>query len=195
VDAPAADVSWLDVDHPTPVDAPGARHQALWLVGRDLDGQARFDGGEDDRGVSTDPHATLDVIVAPDEPPPLALLAAIRARLGAAPSSYASRALAHRGEDLQRRITLVQRQGRMWPIAAHADLQVHGPLFVEMRGADALDRVERIGLSEPCARIVGPVDAPLFEALGQRADPESIAFADRAAETRWQSEIMGFGAE
>src|SRR5207237_4422031 len=62
-----------------------------------------------DARLAVDPHATLDVVLAPKRQFPLDLLDRLRARLDSAPSSYASRTLAWRGEDLQRRIAVVLR--------------------------------------------------------------------------------------
>src|SRR5205814_1565078 len=116
----------------------------------------------------------------------------LRARLDSAPSSYASRALAWRGEDLQRRIAVVLR-GEASPGWVDA---VRGlvPVFRDQRMAAALRDAERLGGDLPAARITpGAVARDEFRELARRADPEAVCFADRGAEAAWQREILGYG--
>src|SRR5207253_4230559 len=119
--------------------------------------------------------------LAPSDPFPLDLLDAVRSRLDAAPQSYFSRALAHRGEDLQRRIAVVLR-GEFdpdWIDAVRARAQV----FRDSSAAQALLAADRLGNALPGARIVGPVTPAEFDALARGADADFVAFADRALET------------
>ena len=132
------------------------------------------------------------MVLAPRREFPLDLLDRLRARLDSAPSSYASRALGWRCEDLQRRIAVVLR-GEASPgwIDAVRDL---APVFRDQRMASALRDAERLGGDLPAARITsGALSADEFRELARRADPEAVCFADRAAEAAWQTEVLGYG--
>ena len=170
---------------------PGAQHQALWFEGPDLFGRrdALFEAlaGR----LAQDPYATLDVVLRPDQPFPLDLLDLLRGRLAAATPSYLSRSLAHRGEDAQRRISVVLSRDFApdWVEAVRASAQV----FREQSLNQALGDAARLGEDLPGARIVGPCEPAGVEALGRSADADLVAFADRAWEAWWQERVLGFG--
>ena len=172
-----------------PEQRPGAQHVALWFRGADLFARRAAILGALDARLRIDPYATLDVVLAPDDPFPLDLIDLIRARLDAAPQSYVSRALAHRGEDLQRRIAVVLRRefDPDWIDALRV------PVFREQTAVQALRDAERLGAELPGARIVGPADDETVAALARGADADFVAFADRQLEAAWQRRILGFG--
>src|SRR5205807_857089 len=142
-----------------------------------------------DARLRLDPYATVDVVICPDAPFPLDLLDLIRGRLRDAPQSYVSRVLAHRGEDLQRRIAVVLRGDfdRDWIDALRV------PVFREQTAAQALRDAEKLGAELAGARIVGPADDETVAALARAADADFVAFADRELEAAWQRRILGFG--
>ncbi len=161
----------------------GARHVALWFSGGDLFGRREELRRALDQRLAIDPHATIDVVLAPAEPFPLDLLDAVRAQLSRAIPSYVSRAIAHRGEDAQRRIAVVLRGGgfpRDWIEAVREKAQV----FVEQSYAAAAASGSRLGAEDPGALIVGAAGT------GLDADPDAVAFASRAAEANWQAENL-----
>jgi hypothetical protein len=166
----------------------GAQHVALWFTGSDLFGRRGELSRAIDARLSVDPFATLDVVLCPDEPFPLDLLDGVRAQLQRAVPSYVSRAAALRGEDLQRRISVLLRGEfpRDWIELVRERAQV----FVERSLADALERAERLGNEEPFARIVGEVDAARVAELAKRADPDAVVFAQREDEARWQRDVV-----
>ena len=168
----------------------GEQHVALWFAG-DLFPRGAEIARSIDARLRIDPYATLDVVLAPEEPFPLDLLDRIRARLDAAPQSYFSRALAHRGEDLMRRVAVVLR-GDFDPDWIEA-VRDRAQVFREQTAAQALREAERLGADLPGARIVGPVAPEAFAGLQQRAGPDFVAFADLALEAKWQQEALGFG--
>ncbi|MCA1826567.1 MAG: radical SAM protein [Myxococcales bacterium] len=176
-----------------PEQKPGAQHVALWFAGRrDLFGERNRILNSIDARIAIDPYATLDVVLAPQADPfPLDLIDLIRSRLDAAPQSYVSRALKHRGEDLQRRIAVVLRndQDADWVDA----VRTHAQVFREQTAAQALHDAERLGADLPAARIVGPADERAITDLAARAGADFVAFADRALEASWQQRILGFG--
>jgi hypothetical protein len=186
------DVFHVDLDAPPAPAAPGAQHVGLWLEGDDL--FARRDAAlrAIDARLAVDPHATLDVVLAPRREFPLDLVDHLRARLDSAPSSYTSRALAWRGEDLQRRIAVVLRgeASAAWIDAVRGVV----PVFRDQRMASALRDAERLGGDLPAARITsGPPSQDEFRELARRADPEAVCFADRGSEAAWQRQVLGYG--
>jgi len=125
---------------------------------------------------------------------PLDLLDALRAQLARATPGYLSRALAHRGEDAQRRISVVVPLHTQLPRDWLDAIRALVPLFVEQPLAQAARSAHELGLEQPAARIVGPLDdSRALEKLLREADSGSVAFADRAMEARWTRESLGFG--
>src|SRR5205085_282210 len=104
--------------------------------------------------------------------------------------SYASRTLAHRGENLQRRLAVVLHgaASRGWIEAIRA----HAPVFRDQRFVDALCDAERLGSDLPGARIVDRAHS--LADLARRADPESVCFADRPTEAEWQASFLGYSS-
>ena len=170
---------------------PGAQHVALWFRAPDPYARRADILRAIDARLRLDPYATLDVVLCPAEPFPLDLLDAIRARLRDAPQSYCSRALAHRGEDLQRRIAVVleARQPPDWVEAARASAQV----FRDQDAGEAIRDAAGLGAELPAARITGPVPAEQFDRLASVAEGDSVAFADPALELSWTRRVLGFG--
>ena len=186
-----ADVFLFDVDDPdlSRMHAPGAQHVALWIGGRDLfAGRAAAFAAIDAR-IAVDPYASLDVVLAPGLQFPVDLLEALRRRLDAATPSYASRALAHRGENLQRRLSVVL-SGDADPDWVEA-VRAHARVFRDQRWRRALRDAERLGADMPCARITDVPPAEAFRELQRRGDPDAICFADRATERAWQAAMLG----
>ncbi len=173
------------------LQAPGAQHVALWFEGRDLFGRRAEIAAALERRLRLDPYATLDVVLVPSGTFPLDLLEQVRAQLDAAAPSYVSRALAHRGENLQRRLAVVLRHrfDPSWIEAIREKAQV----FREQPIAEALREAEQLGVELPGARIVGAAPREDFDALARRADADCVAFADRTLEAAWQQRVLGFG--
>jgi hypothetical protein len=189
--ADPADVFRLDLDDPdlSRMRAPGAQHVALWLTGRDLFDRREVAFAALEARLSVDPYCTMDVVLAPARQFPLDLLELLRARLAAAPPSYASRALAHRGEDLQRRICVVLR-GDVDPGWLEA-VRSRVPVFRDQGFRRALADAGRLGADLPCARITDLPPQDAFRELQSRCDPDAVCFADRALERAWQATLLG----
>ena len=181
----------VDLDDPdfSSLHLPGAQHVALWLRARDL--FARRSAAIDalDARLAVDPYAMLDVVLAPEREFPLDLLDALRARLAAAPRSYASRALAHRGEDLQRRLCIVL-GGDASPGWVDA-VRERAPVFRDQGFRQALADAERLGGDLPGARITDEPPPDAFRELQRRAGPDSVCFAHRSLESAWQRDALG----
>ncbi len=169
---------------------PGSQHLALWFAAADLYGRRDRILSAIDARLAVDPFATLDVVLRPETPFPIDLLEAIRARLAAGPQSYVSRALAHRGEDLQRRIAVVL-QGGFAPDWIDA-IRPHAQVFREQTAREALRDADRLGADLPGARIVGALADHDFAVLARTADADSVAFADPGREAEWTRRVLGF---
>ena len=168
--------------------SPGAQHVALWLTGRDVFARRDLALAALDARLEIDPYSTLDVVLAPAQQFPLDLLDLLRTRLAAAPRSYASRALSHRGEDLQHRICVV--------LSGEAD---HGwvdavrqrvPVFRNQGFRRALADASRLGADLPCARITDLPPSDALAELQRLCDPDSVCFAGRVLERAWQARML-----
>ena len=187
------DVFHPNLDAPGPT-GPGAQHVALWLDAPDLFARKEALGRAIDARLAIDPYATLDVVLVARRQFPLDLLDFVRAHLAAGTPCYLSRTLALRGEDLQRRITVVvptdSRAGADW-IEAVRDLV---PVFRDQSLRQAAADAAELGDGLPNARIVGAdCDPADWRRLAEAADPASVAFADRPLEIRWLHHQLGFG--
>ena len=172
--------------------APGTQHVALWFDASDLLARRSDILRAIDARLRLDPYATLDIVLRPLAPFPLDLVDAIRRRLDDAPASYASRALEHRGENLQRRIVVVVREPHYpqdWIDALHRRAQV----FRDQPVHEALREAERLGSDLPGARVTGPVSDAALAELARRADGDFVAFADPSLELAWTQRVLGFG--
>src|SRR5581483_1197592 len=170
---------------------PGGQHVAVWFRADDLYARrAEILRGIDAR-LRFDPYATLDVVLRPGAPFPLDLLEAVRSRLRDAPPSYLSRSLAHRGEDSQRRISVVldAEQPPDW-IGA---IREHAQVFRDQTATEALREPEKLGAELPGARIIGSPSPEQLDALARRAEGDFVAFADADLELFWTRRVLGFG--
>ena len=192
------DVFALDVARATTPErnaaaAPGAQHCALWLGGEDLFAHRAAVLAAIDARHAVDPYATLDVVLVPTQPFPLDLLTAVKARLEAAPPSYSTRNLRHRG-GLPRIAVVLAATLEVptdWVHAVMAEAQVFREQTLAQAATDAL----RLGDELPGARVLGPVDetSDAFKVLLRDADPECVVFASRAVEAFWQRTVLGYG--
>ncbi len=178
----------------TPVAAPGAQHVALWFDAPELFARKDAIGRAIDARLAVDPYATLDVVLVAHRQFPLDLLDFVRARLAAGTPSYLSRTLALRGEDLQRRITVVLPSGVAhnpgWVDAVREVVPVFRDQTLRQAAADAA----LLGDTLPCARVTSAeADAADWRTLSDEADPAAVAFADRRLEIRWLHRQLGFG--
>ena len=178
-------------DAGTPSDAPGARHVSLWHRGNALFERRAELWAAVDRRLAVDPHATLDIVLCPSEPFPLDLIDSLRQRLAAAPQTYLTRSLAHRGEDAQRRLAVVLPPESSFPPGYLDALRDEVNVFREQSVRTALEHAERLGDDLPGALIgdAAVSDASLEE-LERRADGDAVAFSGRELERRWQARAL-----
>ena len=181
----------FDLDEGSSTDsAPGARHSAFWYRGSDLFAHRAAIRRHLDAHLAREPYSVLDVVLCPTSPFPLDLLEDLHAWLDAATPSYQSRALAHRGENLLRRVGVVL--GRNVEVAADwvSALLEAVPVYRDQTLGLALPTLSELGRTQPCARILddGCDDGEWLRLRGV-ADPEVIAFANPVLERRWQQEM------
>ncbi len=183
------DVVRVDLDDSIAAPVPGAQHVALWFEGRDLFAARDVMGRVIAARLALDPYATLDVVLVAREEFPLDLFAHLRRALDRGTPSYVSRVLAHRGENLQRRVAVVVPKGAAlnadWLAAAAEQV----PVYQDQSAKQALEGLD----AEPPtrARVVGPVAPAEWAALVDRADVEQVSFADRTLEAKWLLDALG----
>ena len=187
------DVIQVDLDSPA---APGeddcARHTALWFSGEDLCSSTERMRSALRGQLSREPYGVLDVVLHPARVFPFDLLDLIREEFARATQSYLGRVLAHRGEDLQRRIGVVLPRGTEFPDSWVEALLDEVPVFRLQTAEEALAR--HLGEDCPAALITDrDIDESTWEGLGRLRDPEGIAFACRAQEQRWCEEELRYG--
>lgn len=191
------DVFVVDVERPETLSCAGtagAQHCALWLTGRELFARREVGLAALEARLLVDPYATLDVVLAPEQPFPLDLLDLLRARLDRATPSYASRALALRGEDMQRRLCVVLRQGLGFPADWVAAVREHVPVFREQSAREAADHAEQLGDEREGARIMDrQIDRASWTALVRSADSAAVTFVERQHEQAWAQKILRYG--
>lgn len=173
--------------------APMARHSAMWIHTRDPWGRREFLDRLVDARIATDPCCTLDVVLAPKGPFPIDAAERLRGRLDAAPPNYLSRVLEHRGENAQRRLSIMLPEGRGFPSDLAVALMEIASVWRSIGIAEAAAAAESLGDGVPGARIVGPVDllSPAFRTLVREASPDAVAFADRTLEAHWTRDVLG----
>ncbi len=127
----------------------GAQHTAIWFEGRDLFAQRAQIAAAVEARLRIDPFATLDVVLAPADPFPLDLLDLLAARFDDAQPSYLSRALAHRGENLQRRIAVVLPHGAGFAPDWIDAVRERAQVFRDQSVSEALRDAELLGKALP----------------------------------------------
>lgn len=190
-DAAMPDVLRVDVDAPISQQRPGAQHLALWLEARDPFSSREVMARVIDARLALDPYATLDVVLVAGGEFPLDLLALLRRTLDRGTPSYASRALALRGENLQRRVVIVVPKGaqldREWLEAASEQV----PVYRDQSVKQALVALEEEEGPTTRARILGAVTPAQWSALVEAAEVEDVSFADRELEAKWLQAALG----
>jgi hypothetical protein len=186
------DVVHIELDRDLPRARAGAQHVALWLHGRDLFAQRERAMQALEARLKLDPYATIDVVLRPEQPFPLDLIEMLRARLDAATPSYASRVLALRGEDLQRRLVVVLNREGEFPGEWIEALRELVPVFREQSAREAAEHARELGEERPAARIVDAPDAREWALLMEDADPAAVSFALRMHEAAWTQKNLRY---
>jgi hypothetical protein len=186
------DVFQIDLDRELAPARPGAQHVALWLSGSDLFARRERVLQALDARLALDPYATLDVILRPSQPFPLDLLDMIRARLDAATPSYASRVLALRGEDLQRRLVVVLPRELHFPGEWLDAVRELALVFRDQTAREAAAHASELGEQRIAARVVDAPDPRDWAELMEQADPAAVSFALRAHEAAWTQKNLRY---
>lgn len=190
--------TWIvDLDHAGrstgDLDRGGASHGTLWLKARDLWLHRERVRSAVAARLRVDPFAVLDVVLSPELPVPVNLLELLEQDFAAAPASYASRSLAHRGVDAQHRIALLQGRGLRWPSDYEEFLGQRIPFYRDQSLEQALAQAEALGETVPRARILDrEVPDQGLQELAERAAAEAVAFADFEVERRFVEEFLRY---
>jgi len=191
------DVFDVNVDDPATLERaalPGAQHCALWLRGEELFAHRELCLRALDARLAVDPYAMLDVVLRPGAPFPFDLIDMLRARLDGAPQSYASRALALRGEDMQRRICVVLPRELHVPQDWLDALAEQVPVYREQSAREAAAHAQQLGDGREGARIMDRhIDAASWHTLVQHADSAAVTFARREHELAWVQRVLRYG--
>jgi hypothetical protein len=187
------------------VSRPGAWHAALWVAAHDLVRHYEPIQAAISTRIATDPYSVLDVILAPKQGHPLldaTFAIKIRTILDRDLPTYLTRVQAHRGMDLQRRLSMVLPSSVRWDSIDEQWLKLLRDTGIEVyRNAtleEALLVADELGAAYPAVRITDHdslltrLSAQVTE-LARRADPDTVTFASRRAEREWQRTILGYG--
>jgi hypothetical protein len=185
----------VDLDRGAAPDAsPGARHVATWFRARDLFARRELLVRAVEARIGIDPHARLDVVLVAGQPFPLDIVDRLKATFRAAPRSYLSRSLEHRGEDGQRRVTIVLPRGAApapdWIAAAREEADV----FAETDFERALAGAARLGDDLPGALVLDQdveIGGAGWRKLLDCSDPDAVAWTSRRLEAAWISRASG----
>lgn len=173
----------------------GANHSALWIMGKELFSQRDNIRKAIEIRLQQDPYGILDVVLYPEQPFPLNLIDFLKQQLELAVPSYLSRTLAHRGENAQRRLTVVLPQQAKFPKDYLATLASDVFLFQNQTFQQALKNASLLGETLPGARIINTEiswNASEWEQLKRNADPEMVVFASRVYEQKWLQEVLEY---
>ncbi len=176
---------------------PSTRHTAIWVYVSELekhlgDLQIIFQ-----TRLKIDPYATVDFVVVPKQDFDLACIDFLEYMLEQAPPSYLSRSQAHRNINMQRRLHFVVQSSQYNQKLSKKFIKKlinRTSVYEEQSAQQALKFAEQIGFDRPAALINDlSIPEPIWQALIDQVDPESIAFKVRALEKRWCSEVLSYG--
>jgi hypothetical protein len=94
---------------------------------------------------------------------------------------------------LQRRLVVVLPAGAEIEPEALEIMMEQVPVYRDQSLRQAAEDAARLGEDLPNARVMDRVADPgLWKKLAVEADPESVSFADRGLEMRWQADVLGY---
>jgi radical SAM superfamily enzyme YgiQ (UPF0313 family) len=191
----------IDLDQDTPdlsaLYYPSTRHTAIWVHVAKLENHLGDIQTIFQTRLKIDPYATVDLLLVPKQDFDLGCIDFLEYMLEQAPPSYLSRAQAHRGINMQRRLHFVlqaSNQGQKLSKKFKKKLIEHASVYEEQSAEQALDFADQIGFDRPAALICDSmISAQIWQALIDQVDPESIAFKARDLERRWCSQVLSYG--
>ncbi|EPG64282.1 B12-binding domain-containing radical SAM protein [Leptospira wolffii] len=177
----------------TDFSLPGSRHVSVWWRSESLENSKQEFFSKLRSRFERDPFAVTDLVLYPDRPFSPDLIDDILDEFARVPASYLSRTLAHRGENMLHRIVLVLPLGKTFPLEWVEEIREYVPVFQEMKWEEAAKKAEELGGDFSNARIVENTrNESAWKRLKEYADPETVAFADRALEKSWCWEVLGY---
>ncbi|BDA78282.1 hypothetical protein LPTSP3_g12120 [Leptospira kobayashii] len=175
---------------------PGARHQSVWFTSKDFESKKDSVRKLMDVRLGVDPFCTMDFVFYTEREVSLDLIGFLEALIREANPSYLSRALAHRGENMQRRLIFILKKDAAispsWQKQMERTESV--VLYQEMNSDFASSHAEKLGVSMPFAWIPDQtVEDRVWKHLQEKSDPETVSFAARNLERKWSTEVLEYG--
>nr|HNI27560.1 B12-binding domain-containing radical SAM protein [Leptospiraceae bacterium] len=106
--------------------------------------------------------------------------------------NYLKRVLAHRGEDLQHRISVLVSENHSCREGWFSEIMKSVPVFENMNSEKAVRFRKKLGYSLPGARIFNETVSESDWKKLSDADPEAVCFAHRPLERRWTNEVLNY---
>lgn len=176
------------------VSNPMSRHACIQFKGNNLYEKRELILKAIKNRIAVDPYSVLDIALVPKNPFPLDLLEMIKREFEKAPQSYLSRALSHRGENLQRRLVVIIREENHFSRDWISDVLSFADIYEDMSIEKAIKLSSKLGVNRPFARIINDsVEEKDWKALVKKADPEAVVFKRRNLEFRWMLDALGYG--
>ncbi|WP_411823103.1 B12-binding domain-containing radical SAM protein [Leptospira sp. 'Mane'] len=175
---------------------PGARHQAVWFFSKNFESKKESIHKLMDIRLATDPFCTMDFVFLADREISMDLIGFLESCVRNASPSYLSRALAHRGENMQRRLILILKKDvSIDPIwKAQIERRESFVIYQEMNSDFASSHAEKLGTTFPFAWISDKsMDEKVWKNLETKSDPETVSFSARSLEKKWSTEVLEYG--
>jgi hypothetical protein len=180
----------------TQIERAGARHQAIWFHSGHWELDADHLVTLMERRLDCDPYCTMDFVFFTKTVLDDSLLNRIKQVLNNAVQSYLSRVLAHRDENMQRRIVIILQENSSVSEAWIEHMFDRADVFFyqEQKLSNLRNNWAEIGIKRPMVWISDPTcPEQLWNQLKAEVDPEAISFKSRELERRWSNEVLGYG--
>ncbi|GBF48687.1 radical SAM domain protein [Leptospira ryugenii] len=175
---------------------PGERHQAVWFATKHWERHIETILQFLSTRIELDPYCTLDVILYTEVELASHYFQRIKQVLDGMSPNFLTRALAHRGENLQRRLLCIAKPGlrmqKPWINAMldHSDVR----LFLEADFHSMPKDLSQIGINLPSLWLTDrQLGTEQWQYLKTNIDPEGICFKETVWEKRWSLEVLGYG--
>ncbi|HMZ59849.1 MAG TPA: radical SAM protein [Leptospiraceae bacterium] len=182
----------LDLEIPQDFFRPAARHSTVYFSSASLYEKKDRMISLIRRKIELDPFCTMDFVLCTDVEFPVDLIDVIKGVLNQASPNYLKRVLAHRGEDLQHRISVLVSENHSCREGWFSEIMKSVPVFENMNSEKAVRFRKKLGYSLPGARIFNETVSESDWKKLSDADPEAVCFAHRPLERRWTNEVLNY---
>jgi len=178
------------------ISQPGSRHQAIWFESKDWAKDLNLMQMCIEKRIGIDPYCTMDFVFYTETMISDAIIQKVQKIIDEAPQSYLSRVLAHRNENMQRRIIVICKKDADLPKLWISNMEKNENIFfyLEMDKSSLPDNLNQIGIDMPLVWFQDrEVSESLWKSMKENIDPEAISFGERYLEKRWSIEVLGYG--